>query len=537
MKTARRVKVIDGVLAILVGLAILAGSVLNGNAAEKPKSGGTFVVGLHADPNSLNPVISSDGQLLMVAPNIFSRLIYVNMEGNYVGDLAENWTISKDNLRIRFDLRKGAKWHDGKPVTAEDVKFSMEKLTKYHPRSIELKRISEIKILSPTSLEIVFPTASPTFFAFLDESGFIIPKHIYSTSEDLTMHPSNSSPIGSGPFTFQEWKKSDHITLVKNKNYYIPGEPFVDKVIYRSISSGASRVLSLETGDIDYLASRDLPETDVPRLRKNPNFVVTDKGTGSSSLNFLLFNTRRKPWDDVRVRRAVAHAIDRQVMVEKGTFGLAKPAYSPFSKGSWPWAYNPKVEEMYPFDLAKAAMLLDEAGYAAGPDGLRIKTTILLDRGDTRTMDITEVMREQLKKVGIELVLQPMDKATMADRVWMKAEFDLWSGPSSQGSDPAIGIERIFVTAGIRPVPAVHNGNAYSNPEVDKLFLLARTTIDKKSRGRHYRDVQPILMRDLPVLPLTDTPKFAVFPKKVRGANARRFWSFYYAPSDVWFSQ
>ena len=203
-------------------------------------------------------------------------------------------------------------------------------------------------------MEIRFPSPSVTFFPFLDETGFIIPKHIYSTSEDLTLHPSNSKPIGSGPFMFQEWKKGDHITLVKNKNYYIPGEPFVDKAVFKIIPSGASRVLALETGDIDYLAERGLPETDVPRLRNNPNFVVTDQGMGSSSLNFIVFNTRRKPWNDVRVRRAVAHAIDRKVMVEKGTFGLADPAYSPFSKGSWPWAYNPKVETMYPFDLAKA---------------------------------------------------------------------------------------------------------------------------------------------------------------------------------------
>ncbi|MEI9474991.1 MAG: ABC transporter substrate-binding protein [Deltaproteobacteria bacterium] len=524
-------------LTIFVGLAIVLGSLSMINAAEKPKSGGTFVVGLHADPNTLNPVISSDGQMLIVAPNIFSRLMYGDLEGKYVGDLAEKWTVSSDNLRIRFELRKGAKFHDGHPVTAEDVKFSLEKLGKYHPRSVELRRISEITVLGEYSIEVKFPSPSPTFFSFLDEGGFIIPKHIYGTTEDLTLHPLNSSPIGSGPFTFQEWKKGDHISLIKNKNYHIAGEPFVDKVFFRSIPSGASRVMSLETGDIDYLTCRDLPETDVPRLRKNPNFVVTDRGTGATSLNFLLFNTRLKPWNDVRVRRAVAHAIDRRVMAEKGTFGLAQPAYSPFSKTSYPWAYNPKVEDMYPLDLAKAAKLLDEAGYPVRPNGVRFKTTVVFDRGDTRTTDITDVLREQLKKVNIDVVMQPMDKPALAQRVWINADFDLMSCPSSQGSDPAIGIERIFVTQGIPPVPAVHNGNGYSDPEVDKLFLLARTKIDIKQRGEYYREVQPILLRDLPTLPLADTPKFAAFAKKVRGVNTRRFWSWYSAPSDAWFSE
>ena len=224
-------------------------------------------------------------------------------------------------------------------------------------------------------------------------------------------------------------------------------------------------------------------------------------------------------------------------MAEKGTFGLAVPAYSPFSKGSWPWAYNPQVETMYPFDIARAKKLLDEAGYPVKGDGARFKTTVAFDRGDTRTGDITEVLREQLKKVEIETVIQPMDKATMVERIWVRADFDLWSGPTAQGSDPAIGIERLFVTEGIPPVPSVHNGNEYSNPEVDKLFSLARSTMDMKKRGQYYRDVQPILLRDLPVLPLTDTPKFAAFPKKVRGVNTRRYWSIYYAPSDAWFSQ
>jgi len=524
-------------LLILAGLLICTGTISIGNAAEKPRSGGTFIIGLHADPDQLNPVLSSDIPVRMIGPNIFSRLVYANLQGNLVGDLAEKWTVSKDNLRIKFDLRKGAKWHDGRSVTAEDVKYSLEMLAKYHPRSIELKRISEIKVLSPNSVEITFPTPSPTFFSFLDEAGFIIPKHIYGTTEDLATNPANSKPIGSGPYMYEEWRKGDHVTLVKNKKYYIPGEPFMDKVIFRIISSGASRVLSLETGDIDYIGERALPETDVPRLRANPKFEVTDRGMGSSSLNYLLFNIKRKPWDDVRVRRAVAHAIDRKVMVEKGTFGLAQPAYSPFSKRSWPWAYNPKVEGMYPMDLAKAAKLLDEAGYPAGPDGVRFKTTVISDRGDTRTLDITEILREQLKKVGIDIVMQPLDKPTASQRVWMDADFDLWSGPSSQGSDPAIGIERLFSTGGIPPVPSNHNGNGYSNPQVDQLFLSARTTIDLKKRGQYYREIQPILLRDLPSLPLTDTPKFAAFQKKVRGVNTRRFWSIYYAPSDAWFAK
>ena len=172
-----------------------------------------------------------------------------------------------------------------------------------------------------------------------------------------------------------------------------------------------------------------------------------------------------------------------------------------------------------------------------GSEGVRFKTMVLIDRGDTRAGDIAEVLREQLKKAGIEMGIQPMDKATLVERVWVRADFDLWSGPAFQGSDPSSGIERLFVTEGIAPVPSVHNGGGYSNPQVDKLFALARATMDIKKRGQYYRDVQPILLKDLPTLPLTDTPKFAVFPTKVKGVNERHSYAHKFAPMDAWFSQ
>jgi peptide/nickel transport system substrate-binding protein len=168
--------------------------------------------------------------------------------------------------------------------------------------------------------------------------------------------------------------------------------------------------------------------------------------------------------------------------------------------------------------------------------GVRFTSPVIFDRGDTRNQDIAEILRQQLKKVGIEIVLQPLEKATMAQRVWINSDFDLWTGNSSQGNDPCIGIERMFVKAGQRPVPSNHNTNEYYNPEVEKLFLLARTTLDQKKRGQYYREVQLILSQDLPTLPLTDNHKFAAFSKKVKGVNEQLFLSYYYAPSDAWFS-
>lgn len=446
-------KAVNTVLIILLGAVLLLVSQSNSKAAEKPKPGGTFVVGMAAEPRTLNPAITSEFEARTVGANILSKLVYADVEENYHGDLAEKWTVSKDNLRIRFDLRKGAKWHDGRPVTAEDVKFSLETLEKYHPRGVELKRISEILILSDTSLEIRFRSPSVTFFPFLDEAGFIIPKHVYGTGEDPSRHPSNNSPVGSGPFIFGEWKRADRITLVKNTNYYIHGEPFVDKTIFRIIPSGPSRVLALETGEIDYLAERALPESDVVRLKENPNFVVTDRGLGIRGLTTIVFNTRRKPWNDLRVRQAVAYAIDRKVMVEKAAFGLALPAYSPFSKINSPWAYNPSVEGMYPQDLAKTIKLLDEAGFPVGSDGERFTSTIIFDRGIPRTGDIAEIFRQQLKKVNINIVAQPLDKATADQRTWINRDFDLWVGLTMFGSDPAIGVERFFITEFAKMVP------------------------------------------------------------------------------------
>jgi peptide/nickel transport system substrate-binding protein len=192
---------------------------------------------------------------------------------------------------------------------------------------------------------------------------------------------------------------------------------------------------------------------------------------------------------------------------------------------------------MYPQDLDKAAKLFDEAGYSVGADGFRFKTTLTCERGVARTMDMAEVLRHQLKKVGIDIVIQPMDKAAMSQKVWTNSDFDFWIGSSSQGSDPATGIERMFTTWAQTPTTSSHNSNKYSNPEVDKLFKLAKSTMDMKKRGQYYREVQLLIRKDLPNIPLVDSPKFAVFKKEVKGVNEKRYWGHYYAACDGWFSK
>ncbi len=204
-------------------------------------------------------------------------------------------------------------------------------------------------------------------------------------------------------------------------------------------------------------------------------------------------------------------------------------------KNNFPWAYNPEVEKLYRRDPAKAVSLLNEAGYRVGPKGTRFASTLIYSRAEAKLMDTAEILREQLKEVGIDLVLQPLDKATSDERCFMKYDYDLWLGMTSQGNDPSLGIERFYLTKKTPPAPFT-NANAYSNAKVDLLFSAANNTLDLKARGKYYREAQLILMRDLPTLPLIANPMLAAFPKKVRGVNERRIFSYYYAASDAWFS-
>ena len=377
-----------------------------GPVQGNPRKGGTLILGMAADPSTLNCGIESSQIVAMVTSNIFNGLLHMDEESNPHPDLAQSWDISQDGLVYSFQLRDNVKWHDGQPLSSADVKFSFENLVgKYNARGREAYRnIKAIETPNATTVRILLKKAYSPFLEVLTaHDGCIMPKHIYEGTDVFKNPRNNDQPIGSGPFKFKEWQKGSHVTLVRNENYFKKGRPFLDSVIYRIIPNPATRAIAFETGEINaIIASNSFPYQHFDRLKKVRNTIIKD--IGSPSLIGVNFNLKGNPMlAKQEVRVAIAHAIDKKFVVEKGLRGVGKVIDSVIPPGI-AWAYNPNVPK-YPFDLKKANSLLDQAGYPKGAGGARFSLKLSFEAGNDNAERPVQILREQLKAAGIEIRL------------------------------------------------------------------------------------------------------------------------------------
>ncbi len=319
----------------------------------KPRVGDSMVVGVVGDPGILNGAISSNFVEKTVSSNVLSMLIRLDRDFKPRPDLAKSWTISEDGLTYTFNLQENVKWHDGKPFTSDDVKFTIDEvIVPLHSRGGTYKTILD-HVETPDAKTVVLKLKAP-FGPLMNALGydfFIVPKHLYA-GIDIKSNPYNSKPVGTGPYRFTEWRKGSHIALDRNPDYFVKGLPYLDRLIIQTIPDAAGRVLALESGDIDYLSYQSLPSSAVPRLKTNPKLTVSDQGFESlASISMMTLNLDSPVLKDVRVRKALAHAIDKQVIVERADYGIGKSATGPIASSSW--AYEADVET-YPPNLQKA---------------------------------------------------------------------------------------------------------------------------------------------------------------------------------------
>lgn len=482
--------------------AVLAGAhVLPAFAQPKtPLYGGTLVMGLGSEPGTLNINLTTDLPVSLIASNLYNRLVNLGPKGEFTPELATSWETTPDGRKYTFHLAKGVKWHDGRPFTSADVTYTLDEMVrKSHPNGSAMFAWVE-SIEAPDADTVVVNLKSPyePFIGFLALRVYMLPRHLFENRGEIRQNPANTRPVGTGPYKFVEWQRGSHVTLEKNTAYFRPGEPYLDRFVYRIIPDPAARVLALETGEIDYLCQTDLPSSAIPTLQKNKNVVVTFKGTEAiDAITQIMFNHDRKPFNDVRVRRAIAHAVNRQFVIDRAALGIPKVASSPINSTT-EWAYNPDVR-LYPFDTAAANRLLDEAGLPKGADGVRLRTTILAPRGRDDQTRAAEIVAQQLKEIGIAAGVSILDTATLADVSYVKRDFDMMINLLTTGPDPAVGVQRQYVSSNIRPVP-FSNASAYRNATVDRLFAEAETAPNTAERATRYKEIQKILADDAVVL-------------------------------------
>ena len=511
---------------IIATCAILFVSCVS-SLANDPVYGGSVVVAIASDPGGLNPAITTQGGVHLICGSIFSGLVAHDFELNPVPDLAERWEVSPDGRTYTFYLAPNAVFHDGLPVTAADVKFTFEELLlKYHSRTRASIGDNLLRIDTPDPHKVVFIFNRPyaAFLRLVDVTNApVMPKHLYEGTDALT-NPHNTNPIGSGPFKLQEWLKGDHLTLVKNEGYFKTGKPYLDRIVYKVMPTAALATIAFERGEVDYLLGAS--PLDIARLKNMPGVVVTDKGReGYATVETLIPNITRQPLSDLRVRRAIAHAIDKQFLVDKLLFGQGVAATGPVSH-MLAWAYNPNVEK-YEHNIALANQLLDEAGQRRGADGTRFHLKFVHAASYAK---VAEALRDQLREVGIAVDLQQMEFAAAVDVVYIKKDFDLGFASFENGPDPDIGVKRTVVSGNIGPIP-FSNGAGYRNGRVDELFSLAASELDKQKRAGYYFEAQDILVKDLPYFWLYEPNSGAAYRAGLQGMYT---WS---AKSNIYFAQ
>lgn len=463
----------------------------------------TLVVALAGDPGALNPAVTTSGSTHPITDQIFNGLVGLDEQLEPVPELAESWKIQDGGQTYRFTLRRGVRWHDGAPFTSADVKFTFEQaLLKYHSRTRAALEGLIAGIDTPDDLTVIFRLTRPyaPLLQRLDVvEASIIPRHLYEGQDVLTGEPTRR-PVGTGPFRFVSYAPADKLIVERNPEYFRTGLPKLERVVFRILPNAAIAVSALEAGDVDYVGGVAGP--DLPRLRSlNGMAVVAGTGGSGGSLcqDVLIPNLTTAPFADVRVRRAFAHAIDRQLLVERVYFGQGRPATGPISH-LLAWAYTPEVRQ-YAHDPDEARRLLSAAGYPERRVGGRLDVTFTHGPNHQR---LGQALREQLKEVGIVLSLESRDFNAATEQVFVKKTFDLGFASFCNGADPDIGVRRVYVSSNIGPYP-FSNGAGYRNPRIDTLFDEATLHPDRERRRAHYADIQRILAEDLPYFWLVDS--------------------------------
>ncbi|MFP5405917.1 MAG: ABC transporter substrate-binding protein, partial [Gammaproteobacteria bacterium] len=450
----------------------------------------------------------------MPSTQLFASPLRFDDQWNPQPYLAETWSLAEDGRSLTLNLRKNAVFHDGQPVTSEDVAFSIMAIKANHPFASMFSRVEKVETPEPHTAIIRLSEPHPAIVLAMSPALCpILPKHIYDDGQDLRSHPRNSqNVVGSGPFKLVEHEPGRRIVMERFDKFFLEGKPYLDKVVISINPDSASLLLGLERGNMQMLPflSRS---TDLKRVAENKDFTLTARGyEAAGALNWLAFNLERKPLSDVAVRKAIATAIDKKFITKALMGGFAQVADGPIIADS-PFATTDLVR--YPYDLTKAAAMLDAAGYKPDAKGERFKLTIDYQPGvDDQQKNVAEYIRGQLKKIGIGVeVRASADFPSWAQRM-ASHDFDMSMDQVYNWGDPIIGVHRTYLSGNIKPIVWT-NTQSYRNPEVDRLLEAAGSEADPAKRKADYAAFQKIVTDDAPIVFINVVPFHTAASTKV----------------------
>lgn len=412
------------------------------------------------------------------------------------------------------------------------MRFTFEQvLLKLHPRTRSLAPLIDgIDTPDPNTVVFRLKNAYTPFVQWLNEdNGAILPRHLYEGTDPLT-NPANAKPVGTGPFKFDSAVSGDRVSLVRNPSYFKKDLPYLDGIVFRIIPAPPQALQAFQAGEVNLLLFPSPP--DVAALKTRPGAVVSEDGReGLARVIRLIPNLRRKPFDDVRVRQAIASAVDREFIAKTAYANTLAPATGPMSRHLPPF-YTADVAQ-YPRDLNRAKALLDDAGLEPDADGVRLRTSFIFDQPFARVADL---LKQQLGEVGIVLDLQLMEFNTWVKKLYVDWDFDLGYSQFSDPPDPDIGMRGRFSCANIVKAPFA-NGGGYCNPEVDGLFTQAASEPEGPKRVELYREIQRTIAEDQNQIFLVDGIGPYAYDASFSGVADAGSLSAYYFGETTWWTK
>lgn len=486
-----------------------------GPSDEKPAYGDILVRGDIGDASNLIPLLASDTASHNICGMIYNGLVKYDKDMNIVGDLAQSWEISQNGLVITFHLRKGVKWHDGKPFTSADVLYTYQ--VTVDPKTPtayagDFLKVKKVEVIDDYTFRVMYD--KPFAPALISWSSAVLPRHLLA-GKDITKSPLSRQPIGTGPYKFKEWVAGQKIVLVSNPDYF-EGQPYLDGRITRIIPDTATMFLELRAQNLGMMGLTPLQYT-----RQTENNLFKNNFTKYRYLSFaytyLGYNLKNPLFADKRIRQAVSYAINKDEIINGVLLNLGKPANGPYKPGTW--AYNDKVK-IYAYNPQKARELLREAGWVKKDqdgilekDGKPFAFEIVVNQGNETRQKCAEIIQRQLKEIGIHVKIRVLEWSSFVTDFINKRRFDAvilgWTIPL----DP----DAYDVWHSSKTAPEELNFISYNNPEVDDLLEKGRSTFNQKERKKYYDRFQEILAEDQPYTFLYVPEALIIVHKRFRG--------------------
>lgn len=468
---------------------------MSGISSASEKDGGRIIFGTIGEASNLISYLSTDSASHEIADLIFIAPLRYDKNLEPEPWAAESWSMSEDGTRLRFNLRKGILWEDGHELTAWDVEFTWKIVTApstASPYAEDFARVREFRVIDRYAFEVIYES----FFARAVASWMqpILPRHILE-GQNIRDTPFSRKPVGAGPYRLKSWDPGSRITLEASPTYFA-GAPHISEVVYRIIPDDATMFMETRALRLDVMNLNPLQY-----LRQTSGEFWREHFHKyrylASAYIFLGFNLRHPFFSDLRVRRAVSLAIDRQSLVKGVLLGQGVAAFGPYKPGTW--AYHPGLEPVAQ-DMEKARALLAEAGFTPGTNGLLQKDgidfvfTILTNQGNEQRILTATLIQSQLAKLGIRAEIRTVEWAAFIREFVHKGRFDAVILAWTITQDP--DIFQIWHSS------QAHEGGlnftGYQNPEVDKILEEARSAPDKSLRQRLYWRLQEVLAAEQP---------------------------------------